>query len=327
MARDYIGYVLPKGGGGGGTGRPGRDGTTFTPSVSAEGLLSWTNDGGKTNPEPVNIKGPTGDGGGSLAADLKVSNPIGRYASGDVIPAGTSFDAITKGILSKTYYPTLTEPRAVLNYNIPSILAAGKIVSAGTAQVTLNRGSINPQYTADSAYRSGAATGYSLKVEGASITFDQNNTTGSFNVPAFTKSTKGKVTVTATANYGQGVQPKDSDGNNYDSPLATGSKTATKEITFVIPFYWGITGDKDNIDFSALTQDITGKENKAYTYTTVKQHPVIAYDADHGALSSIKDQNGFETINGWTKTVQDGKNVYVFDNATTDPSQKYTFTF
>ena len=44
-------------------GAPGADGTTFTPSVSAAGDLSWTNDGGKANPAPVNIKGPQGDTG------------------------------------------------------------------------------------------------------------------------------------------------------------------------------------------------------------------------------------------------------------------------
>lgn len=41
----------------------GVNGTTYTPSVSAAGVISWTNDGGKDNPEPVNIKGPNGDTG------------------------------------------------------------------------------------------------------------------------------------------------------------------------------------------------------------------------------------------------------------------------
>lgn len=44
-------------------GANGKDGVTFTPSVSDAGLLSWTNDGGKTNPKSVNIKGPKGDAG------------------------------------------------------------------------------------------------------------------------------------------------------------------------------------------------------------------------------------------------------------------------
>ena len=47
----------------GADGEPGQDGTTFTPSISADGILSWTNDGGKENPASVNIKGPTGEAG------------------------------------------------------------------------------------------------------------------------------------------------------------------------------------------------------------------------------------------------------------------------
>lgn len=47
----------------GAAGAPGATGTTFTPSVSADGTLSWTNDGGKDNPAAVNIKGPQGEQG------------------------------------------------------------------------------------------------------------------------------------------------------------------------------------------------------------------------------------------------------------------------
>lgn len=41
-------------------GEKGDTGTTFTPSVSPNGTLSWTNDGGKENPESINIKGADG---------------------------------------------------------------------------------------------------------------------------------------------------------------------------------------------------------------------------------------------------------------------------
>jgi len=47
----------------GAPGQDGTDGTTFTPSVSSEGVISWTNDGNKQNPSPVNIKGPAGANG------------------------------------------------------------------------------------------------------------------------------------------------------------------------------------------------------------------------------------------------------------------------
>ena len=41
----------------------GEDGTTFTPKVSADGTLSWTNNKNLENPQTVNIKGPKGDTG------------------------------------------------------------------------------------------------------------------------------------------------------------------------------------------------------------------------------------------------------------------------
>ena len=53
-------FLKQYGGGGGGSGE---DGATFTPSVSASGTLSWTNNKGLTNPEPVNITGQQGETG------------------------------------------------------------------------------------------------------------------------------------------------------------------------------------------------------------------------------------------------------------------------
>lgn len=92
----------------GATGATGADGTTFTPSVSANGDLSWSNDGGKTNPPTVNIKGPQGATGPgvsltSLTVTLTVANwssdtqtvtATGVTASNDVIvaPAPSSMD-------------------------------------------------------------------------------------------------------------------------------------------------------------------------------------------------------------------------------------------
>lgn len=46
-------------------GAPGANGTTYTPAVDSAGNLSWTNDGGLSNPATVNIKGPKGDAGQS----------------------------------------------------------------------------------------------------------------------------------------------------------------------------------------------------------------------------------------------------------------------
>lgn len=41
----------------------GQDGVTFMPSISEDGILSWTNDKGLVNPEPVKVIGPQGPQG------------------------------------------------------------------------------------------------------------------------------------------------------------------------------------------------------------------------------------------------------------------------
>ena len=52
-------------------GANGANGATFTPSVSAAGVLSWTNNGGLTNPPPISIKGPKGDDAVITASDVE----------------------------------------------------------------------------------------------------------------------------------------------------------------------------------------------------------------------------------------------------------------
>ena len=60
-AMDRIENIQP--GSGSGSGGTGENGATFTPSVSEDGIISWTNDKGLTNPASVNIKGPQGSQG------------------------------------------------------------------------------------------------------------------------------------------------------------------------------------------------------------------------------------------------------------------------
>ena len=71
----------------------GENGATFTPSVSEEGIISWTNDKDLENPSPVNIKGPKGDKG-----EQGEPGPAGQDgANGQGVPAGGT----TGQVLSK----------------------------------------------------------------------------------------------------------------------------------------------------------------------------------------------------------------------------------
>lgn len=93
-------------GGGGGTG----DGATFYPSVSEEGIISWTNDKGLPNPAPVDIKGPQGIQGDQGEQGVQgipgeaATIQIGTVTSGDtpsVINSGTSQAAVFDFVLQQ----------------------------------------------------------------------------------------------------------------------------------------------------------------------------------------------------------------------------------
>lgn len=58
-------------------GEPGATGATFTPNVSNNGVLSWTNDGGLDNPNPINIKGAKGETGKSAYEYAKAGGYAG----------------------------------------------------------------------------------------------------------------------------------------------------------------------------------------------------------------------------------------------------------
>lgn len=273
----------------------------------------------------------TGTGSSALETALTVTNPIGKLTMNEILAANTSLAAIVRKMLSQTYYPTITAPSASLTYpNMPSLAKVGQTITSGAATASLNRGSIELQ--GNSTPRSGEATGYSITLKNASVTYDDANATGSFTVPAFTKDSPGMVELEATIAYDGGEQPKDSDGADYNSPLAAGSVKKALTTEFILPFYWGASSTATISDFTGLNEDLTKKVNtKEYRITTAIQHPVIAYNRTYGELTSILDQNGFETINGWTKSnvTVDGQNyaVYVHDNATTDTNARFTFKF
>ncbi len=99
-----IGEPGPKGDTGeqGPQGAPGNDGANgviFTPSVSEDGTLSWTNDGELDNPSPVNLKGPKGDTGDQ--------GPQGEKGNtGDTGPQGVPGN---DGATGATFIPAVAE--------------------------------------------------------------------------------------------------------------------------------------------------------------------------------------------------------------------------
>ena len=166
---------------------------------------------------------PEGGGGGSseLEDDLTTSVTVGGIPSGKTYDAGTALETLFRDMLNPVAYPTLTNPSATLSATGAKLLETGATLNT-TFTLTLNRGSINPQYTAESSYRSGVATGY---------TFDGETTTTN----TFAKTiTSAKTSYQGSIAYAEGCQPKDSTGKDYQSPLPAGSvNTNTISYEFV----------------------------------------------------------------------------------------------
>lgn len=95
----------------GAAGAKGANGTTFTPTVSSAGVLSWSNNGGLNNPTSVNIKGPQGERGTTgpqgpqgVKGDAGAQGPRGlQGATGPQGPKGDKGDTGETVRVGSTY--------------------------------------------------------------------------------------------------------------------------------------------------------------------------------------------------------------------------------
>ena len=280
--------------------------------------------------EEKQVQAGGGSGSGSLGKDITAAIDVGGIDTGDSFLTGTNYDDMWDALLNPTLYPTLTDPDATLTYGANDYYAIGATIPTMSAIVGLDRGLISPAY-GTSGYRAGAATSYTITTVGADVDYTNTSTTsGNFTIPALVRTDDtGDLLIMANVDYSVGEQPKDSKGNNYNSPLAAGTVTKIKTIHIIKNYYYGASNSSTISDFTGLTAKTEAKGNKTYKFTTANQYMVFAYDKDYGNLKSILDQNGFEVISGWTKTVQtiDGfdYNVYVANLKTTDTNASFTF--
>lgn len=81
-------------------GDKGNDGVTFTPFVSEDGIISWTNNGSLANPNSVNIRGPQGEPGadGEVIQQVYIgeSEPTDEDVDIWINPSGDTVSVPTK---------------------------------------------------------------------------------------------------------------------------------------------------------------------------------------------------------------------------------------
>lgn len=100
----------------------GDDGATFTPSVSADGVLSWTNNKGLENPPAVSIKGPKGDSADGTSSSAPEHIIKSADAVVDKVLAAQNANTMTIVFTSDAHYPSGLSFISELSYALSRII-------------------------------------------------------------------------------------------------------------------------------------------------------------------------------------------------------------
>ena len=121
----------------GARGETGARGATFTPSVDASGNLSWTNDGGLTNPATQNIRGPAGaDGATGPAGPGAFDAAVGAGYSGTEATFNAALAAIPYH--NARHLPTGADPITVQTGNLANAAVTAAKIAAGAVSISLS---------------------------------------------------------------------------------------------------------------------------------------------------------------------------------------------
>jgi hypothetical protein len=218
----------------------------------------------------------------SLDPSIIMTQTIGGLPAGTPVSElnGDSISSLWDALLFPTAYPTLTAPNNSFGSNAASLQEIGANISI-IFTASFNRGSINPQYTAAEPYRSGLPNTYTYTGAGiagskSSVSLMDTSTLASYIVIS------GNQSWTNTVSYDGGVQPKDSKGNNYNSPLAPGT-TSPKTVSLegVYPLF-------------ATTENISTLTQQSLVSMISGNYVVFAMVAESGG-----QKQKFEIPNSW----------------------------
>lgn len=202
-----------------------------------------------------NLRGGGSGGDAVLTDNLTASITVGGVSAGTTYYEGEPLEDVLRGMLSPTLYPTFTNPSATLSTTGTKLFEAGSTVTK-TLTFGFDRGSITPAY-GTSGYRSGDVVnnGYIL------------NDGTTYNNPQveveLSSESETVVTYYGDVSYGSGEQPKDSEGNNYGSPLEAGTvQTNSVSFEFVDAWYANWT-NPDAPQTSVVKLDLISKSVKS----------------------------------------------------------------
>ena len=220
----------------------------------------------------------------ALDPSLAMPNTVGGIPAGTTVYdlQGDSLRSILNDLLFPTQYPALTAPTAAISVAPSTLLYEVSANVNLTFTSTLNRGSINPQYIADSPYRSGLPNNFNFGGTGPGLV-DISSNSIPYISPSFDCSIRlGTWTWSVAIGYDSGVQPFDSKGNTYDSSLSAGTVNSnTITITGVFPLF-------------ATTVDITTMTKQSLVSMSTSGPITLSMAAESGG-----NKQAFEVPDAW----------------------------
>ena len=169
----------------------------------------------------------------ALTSSVTTDLSVGGISAAQVLPVGTTFQDFVEQLFVKTFFPTYIAPSIT---NVSSSI--GTSVEAGTTGLTVTvtflSGSINGQTVGGIWNPSLAQNTRSGLLTGGQIFGTQINSRTTNNTIAATSASRVIVDnnniFSVRADYEQGPQPKDSRGDNFETPLPAGSVTSSVTV-------------------------------------------------------------------------------------------------
>lgn len=264
-------------------------------TVTADGLMS------KEDKTKLDSLDPTASGSYKSSLDPTVATveKLGGIDAGTTVAqlTGKSYDKIFDTLIFPTVNPTFTAPSASISLksyqNVQEIGANAP--TAANFNVSFNAGAITLAGKKQN-NRAGAQD-----MEASKILYSSSKV----------ESLPEKVVADAMdyyyrAAYAEGPQPKDSKGNNYQTPLAAGSVDSGKTtVTGYRAAYSGLVSTNAITEevIKGMTKTVSAKETIKVSGPISEQY--ICFAAPAGwTVSNIKDSNNFDVTSSYaTSTV------------------------
>jgi len=259
--------------------------------------------------------------------DITINTDVGGLPSGTTINTGTSITELIQLIGIKTYYPTFIAPSLTLTIDVNNSVEAG-YTSNATLTATFNKGEIKGAlvegvWNANTKQNDRAGDVDTYVINGVD--------TAGVNTKILTNNVieEGANVYNAKVNFTTGPQPLDSDGNNYETPLAPGTILTSKTIYGYRKLFYGLSSQATNsAEVRALSNSLLNPTNGTtftINITSGASKVVFAYPATLQDVTEVIYKEGLNAdVKGvFTKTTVSVKGA---NGYTATDYKVYTYT-